>query len=78
MVGSPQIDDTVSLTSDLPELWLPRGSRGIVRSIWFSPEAVYEVEFDGLGLDYRTRALILQEQIELSQGAQAEAVEPMA
>ena len=72
MLGSPQIDDTVRLTCDLPELWLQRGAVGVVRSIWFSPAALYEVEFDGLGLSCQTRALILQEQIELSQADRSE------
>jgi hypothetical protein len=58
------INDTVRLTRDIPNLWLERGCEGVVRSIWFSPTTVYEVEFDGVGLDCRTRALLLDDQIE--------------
>lgn len=63
VLAMPQIDDTVRLTSDLPDLWLRRGMLGVIRSVWFAPNAVYEVEFEPTGLNCPTRALLLDEQI---------------
>lgn len=64
----PNIDDIVRIRSDLPEIAVHRGDLGVVRSTWFAPTIAYEVEF------YRdddtrptTRALLLAEQIELSE-----------
>ncbi len=61
----PNIDDQVCLTQDIPELELTRGDRGIVRSTWFAPTVVYEVEFHQIGSDYDTRALLREEQMEV-------------
>jgi hypothetical protein len=67
MVSTPQVDDAVQLTSDIPDLWLSRGTVGVVRSIWFAPSTVYEVEFEPVGLNCPTRALLLDEQIQAAQ-----------
>ena len=64
MLSMPQVDDTVQLTRDIPDLWLSRGTVGVIRSIWFAPSTVYEVEFEPVGLNCTTRALLLDEQIE--------------
>ena len=63
----PHIDDFVRLTQDIPELSLNRGEIGVVRSTWFAPTIAYEVEFHQTGLDYRTRALILSEQLQVEE-----------
>lgn len=68
---SPHIDDEVRLTHDIPELSLTRGEVGIVRSTWFAPTVAYEVEFHKVGLNFQTRALLLQEQLTLSEQAQS-------
>jgi hypothetical protein len=62
----PSIDDRVRLTHDVPELELHRGTIGVVRSTWLAPRRAYEVEFNLAGLDNSTRALLLEEQVELS------------
>jgi hypothetical protein len=64
VVPTLQVDDAVLLTQDMPELWLPRGTEGVVRSVWFSPTLVYEVEFTAVGLNCGTRALLLENSIE--------------
>lgn len=63
----PCVDDRVRLTHDVPELELCRGTVGVVRSTWLAPRRAYEVEFNLTGLDSATRALLLEEQVELSQ-----------
>jgi hypothetical protein len=62
----PHVDDLVRLTRDIPELRLKQGDVGIVCSTWFSPNERYEVEF-GPGLDCRTRALLLAEQLQVDE-----------
>jgi hypothetical protein len=61
----PHIDDCVRLTQDIPELDLIRGERGVVRSTWFAPQTAYEVEFNQIGNDCQTRALLLEQQVEV-------------
>ena len=61
----PHVDDTVRLTQDIPELSLTRGELGVVRSTWFAPSVAYEVEFNQIGHDYQTRALLLEQQVEV-------------
>lgn len=63
----PEIDDCVILRQDIPELELSRGDMGVIRSIWCAPSVAYEVEFQPLGLDGQTRALLVAEQIELNE-----------
>jgi hypothetical protein len=60
---SPNIDDFVRLTQDIPQLALQRGDIGIVRSTWFAPALAYEVEFHSPGTE--TRALLQAEQMEV-------------
>jgi hypothetical protein len=61
----PEIDDFVRLIKDIPELGLARNEVGIVRSTWFAPHIAYEVEFRPRGQDFRTRALLMAEQVEV-------------
>ncbi len=61
----PHIDDIVRLTQDIPELALNRGEVGVVRSTWFSPSVAYEVEFHQIGHDCQTRALLMEEQVQV-------------
>ncbi len=65
----PHIDDTVRLTQDIPELSLSRGELGVVRSTWFAPSVAYEVEFNKIGHDYQTRALLLEQQVEVDESS---------
>jgi hypothetical protein len=51
---------------DIPELQLQRGDVGVVCSKWFAPTEAYEVEF---GLPGPTRALLLAEQLQLTEQA---------
>jgi hypothetical protein len=61
----PHVNDAVRLTQDVPRLDLRRGEVGVVRSTWFSPAVVYEVEFHTIGCDLDTRALLSAEQVEV-------------
>jgi hypothetical protein len=62
------VDDFVRLRHDLPNLSLHRGEIGVVRSTWFAPQVAYEVEFHPIGLSHETRALLVEEQLELEDG----------
>lgn len=64
----PNIDDCVRLTQDIPELSLSRGELGVVRSTWFAPSVAYEVEFHRVGNTCQTRALLLEQQVEVEEG----------
>ncbi|MGA2500030.1 MAG: hypothetical protein ABSH20_20015 [Tepidisphaeraceae bacterium] len=55
----------VRLLTDMPALWLCRGEVGVVRSLWFSPIAAYEVEFHLHGQPSAIRALLFPEQLEV-------------
>lgn len=55
------IEDVVALTKDIPELAIYRGTKGIVRSIWFAPTVAYEVEFVSGGT--AVRALVMAENL---------------
>lgn len=61
----PEIDDFVRLIKDIPELGLARNEVGIVRSTWFAPHLAYEVEFRPRGQGFRTRALLMAEQVQV-------------
>ena len=61
----PHVDDYVRLMQDIPELALNRGEVGVVRSTWFSPSVAYEVEFHQIGHDCQTRALLMEEQVQV-------------
>jgi len=63
---TPCIDDFVRLTQDIPELSLYRDSVGVIRSTWFSPSIVYEVEFRQFGNDCPARVLLMAQQVELA------------
>jgi hypothetical protein len=41
---------------------------GVVRSTWFSPSVAFEVEFHPVGLDQRTRCLLLDNQLTVEEG----------
>jgi hypothetical protein len=63
----PEIDDTVRLRQDIPELSLLRGMSGVVRSTWCAPLPAFEVEFRVDGTSYQTRALLMAEQVEIAE-----------
>jgi hypothetical protein len=65
---TPEVDDFVRLMRDLPELRLPRGEIGVVRSQWCAPEVAYEVEFHTPASAEPTRALLMPDQIEVEEG----------
>jgi hypothetical protein len=71
----PNVDDIVTLVHDIPNLSLSRGDRGVVRSTWFAPAVAYEVEFIQVGLDHRTRALLLENQVQVEEAPQQETAE---
>ena len=58
------IDQRVRLLRDVPELDLHEGDVGVLCSTWFSPQTAYEVEFVRAGLNMKTRALLLEGQIQ--------------
>lgn len=61
----PNVGDVVELTCDLPESELHRGEVGTVQATWFSPNNLYDVEFESGVEDGPVRALLLGEQIEV-------------
>ena len=61
----PEVDDIVRLIKDIPELGLARNEVGVVRSTWFAPHMAYEVEFRPRGQCFRTRALLMAEQVQI-------------
>jgi hypothetical protein len=61
----PQINDFVGLKEDLPNQQLRAGDTGMVCSIWFLPNATYEVEFQGGNLIDPTRVLLASNQFRL-------------
>jgi hypothetical protein len=63
----PHVDDCVRLTRDIPELHLHRGQVGVVRSTWCAPYTAYEVEFEPVGLEHETRALVMAEQLQVEE-----------
>jgi hypothetical protein len=67
----PHVDDRVRLTHDVPELSLQRGERGVVLSKWFEPAEAFEVEFGLPGLSFKTRAILLAEQLQVEERAEA-------
>lgn len=64
---TPNVDDVVRLTKDIPELFLSRGDVGRVCSTLFWPMATLDVEFSDIGSDRQTRALVTPEQVELEE-----------
>ena len=63
----PTIDQSVRLMHDLPESELHRGQVGIVRSTWFSPTTAYEVEFSVNERGFKTRVVLLENQIDVGE-----------
>lgn len=63
----PHVDDRVRLKRDIPDLSLHCGDVGVVRSVWFAPSCAYEVEFEATESEFRARALLGDEQIELEE-----------
>ena len=57
------INDRVRLMHDIPEHLLQRGDVGVVRSVWFEPDAAYEVGFR-TGKGAETRVLVTPLQVE--------------
>ena len=62
------VDDYVRVREDLPNLSIQKGTVGVVRSTWFAPRTAYEVEFHPIGLSHETRALLVEEQLDLEEG----------
>lgn len=58
-----QIEESVKIKNSLPELDLPQGSIGVVRSIWHTGNA-YEIEF----VSHHVRGLLMENQLEKSYG----------
>lgn len=71
----PTVNCVVRLTSDIPYLNLHKGDQGIVRSLWFAPATAYEVEFNTMGLDERTRAVLMRDQVVLEDSEETETIE---
>ncbi|MBC8096234.1 MAG: DUF4926 domain-containing protein [Akkermansiaceae bacterium] len=69
---TPEIDDHVCLTQDLPERALFRGESGVVLCQWFAPDLVFEVEFNATGLAQPVRALVAANQIIVEERARLE------
>jgi hypothetical protein len=67
VMRQPHVDDFVRLVRDIPELHLHAGQVGVVRSTWCAPFTAYEVEFESIGLDHETRALVMAEQLEVEE-----------
>jgi hypothetical protein len=65
----PHTDDRVRLTHDIPELSLHSGEIGVIRSVWFAPASVYEVEFHGDRNGCQVRTLLGERQFEVEQEA---------
>ena len=65
---TPEVNDYVRLMHDLPELHLPRGEIGVVRSHWCAPLVAYEVEFHSPSTPEATRALLMSDDIEVEDG----------
>ena len=60
----PHIDSRVRLLQAIPELDLHPGDLGTVRSMWFAPALVFEVEFGCRGNSCDVRSLLQAKQIE--------------
>ena len=59
---APEVNCSVRLLEDIPELGLRCVEVGVVCSTWFAPTPAYEVEFQPRGS--ATRALVMQNQIQ--------------
>ena len=66
-MSSLHVDDLVRVLGDVPECSLHRGDRGVVRSIWFSPNDQYEVEFEQRNAEYGRRCILPSRQLEVDE-----------
>jgi hypothetical protein len=64
---APEVNGSVRLLEDIPELGLRCGEVGVVCSTWFAPTPAYEVEFQPRG--HATRALVMENQIQPAEGS---------
>ena len=64
--------DRLRLRVDIPELGLCRGQIGVLRSTWLWPAVAYEVEFEPAQGTCKTRALLLQNQVEAADAFQSD------
>ena len=62
---SPQIQDLVRLTGDVPTLWVRCGDVGVVQSAWLRPWGYYEIEFKNIREISSVRVLLRPEQLEV-------------
>ena len=60
----PRIDSRVRLLQAIPELDLHPGDLGTVRSMWFAPALIFEVEFGCRVNSCDVRSLLQAKQIE--------------
>ena len=60
----PEINTSVRLLTDVPELGLRSGQVGVVCSTWFAPLSAYEVEFELQDCAEPARVLLMPGQIE--------------
>lgn len=61
----PALDDSVELVQDQLEGGLRAGAMGVVCSIWFEPNSMYEVEFQPADEETRIRALLSSEYLRI-------------
>ncbi len=61
-----QVNQKVRLLHHVPEMDVKCGTEGVVQSIWFPASPVYEVEFQGDGLEQPVHALVEAEYLEKS------------
>ena len=67
------INDRVRLVKELPGLPVHTGDVGVVRSVWFSPDDVLEVEFPGHESEPPDRCLVPTQCVELEDLPEQEA-----
>jgi len=70
-----RVDQRVRLLESIPDLNLRSGDEGILCSQWFSPQPAYEVEFEIAGAFFKTRALLLADQIQPTEALDSENLE---
>lgn len=58
-----RVNDAVELAVGIPELQLRPGEQGVICSVWCAPVTAYEVEFTCDAGGYRSRALVMAEQV---------------
>lgn len=63
----PHVNDLVRLTRGIPELSIRKGETGVVRSVWFSPEDYYEVEFPSHETEPPNRCVVPARLVEIDE-----------